>query len=57
MVFASFIRDAAGVEEIRKVLGDKGKKIKIVPKIENQQVCYFISRCFDCVGFFAACND
>ena len=42
MVFASFIRDAAGIEEIRNVLGDKGKFIKIVPKIENQQVIFFV---------------
>ena len=37
MVFASFIRDAAGVSEVREVLGEKGKKILIIPKIENQQ--------------------
>ena len=37
MVFASFIRDAAGVHEMRKVLGEKGKNILIIPKIENQQ--------------------
>ena len=38
MIFASFIRDADGVLAIRKVLGEKGKCMKIVPKIENQQV-------------------
>merc|ERR1711936_926158 len=37
MVFASFIRDAAGVRDIRKVLGDAGKDILIISKIENQQ--------------------
>merc|ERR1712045_128074 len=37
MIFASFIRDAAGVREIRKVLGDAGKEILIISKIENQQ--------------------
>merc|ERR1711884_907709 len=37
MVFASFIRDAAGVREIRKVLGEKGKDILVISKLENQQ--------------------
>ena len=37
MIFASFIRDAAGVHEVKAVLGDKGKNILIIPKIENQQ--------------------
>jgi len=37
MVFASFIRNAKGVEQIREVLGEKGKNIWVIPKIENQQ--------------------
>jgi len=37
MIFASFIRDGDGVRQIRKVLGEKGKDIKIISKVENQQ--------------------
>merc|ERR1712203_477192 len=37
MVFASFIRHGDGVKQIRDVLGEKGKNIWVIPKIENQQ--------------------
>lgn len=37
MIFASFIRNSAGLKDIRQVLGEQGANIKIVSKIENHQ--------------------
>ena len=37
VVFASFIREAADVKEIRNFLGKKGEHVLIISKIENQQ--------------------
>ncbi|OQV13569.1 Pyruvate kinase PKM [Hypsibius exemplaris] len=37
MVFASFVRDGANVKHIREILGEKGKNIQIISKIENHQ--------------------
>jgi len=37
MIFASFIRTAQDVRDIRTVLGPDGAAIKIIVKIENEQ--------------------
>merc|ERR1711962_1844944 len=58
MVFASFIRNADGVKQIRDVLGEKGKNIWIIPKIEHQQGIKNLTEIINsCEGLMVARGD
>jgi len=58
MVFASFIRNADGVRQIKKVLGEKGKDIWVIPKIENQQGIKNLTEIIaSCEGIMVARGD
>lgn len=37
IVFASFIRSAKDVREVRRALGPHGRNIKVISKVENRQ--------------------
>merc|ERR1719431_2078146 len=58
MIFASFVRNKEGVKEIRDVMGEEGKNIWIIPKIENQQGIKNISEIIDATeGIMVARGD
>merc|ERR1711962_216923 len=58
MIFASFIRNADGVKQIKEVLGEKGKNIWVIPKIENQQGIKNLTEIIaSCEGLMVARGD
>merc|ERR1739841_300937 len=58
MIAASFVQCADDVKEIRKVLGEEGKRIQIFPKIENLEgILNFDEILHECDGVMVARGD
>ncbi len=58
VIFASFIRNANGVQQVREVLGDVGRGVLVVAKIENGEGCENIDEIIDAAdGIMVARGD
>jgi len=58
MIAASFVQCADDIKEIRKVLGEEGKRIQIFPKIENLEgILNFDEILHECDGVMVARGD
>lgn len=57
-IAASFVQCAQDIKDIRNILGDKGRYVKIIPKIENQEgLINFDEILAECDGVMIARGD